>query len=185
MIITLDGLPGSGNTTATENVAKALGYKIVTAGEIFKQFAKDHGVPPGELSKFWDTALGKSPETHHKLDNMQLEKANEAKKKNENVIFNGKLAAFHLKDIADLKIFLTAPLDIRAKRNSGRDNVPFEQTKLEIQKRVDSERTNWKKMYHFDYAADTEYYDFILNTGKLGKEEVSKILVTLIRNWRK
>jgi len=185
MIITIDGLPGSGNTTATEKAAEKLSYKIVTTGEIFKKFAMDNGVAPGELSKFWDTELGKSPETHHKLDQMQIAKAKEAQEKNENVIFNGKLAAYMLRDIAKLKIFLIAPIEVRAKRNSGRDNVPFEQTKEELKKRVEQETENWGKIYGFNYIKDTQYYDFIISTEKLDKQGVCDVITTIIEKWGK
>jgi len=184
MIITLDGMPGSGNTTATEKVAAELNFEIITTGEIFKQFAKDNGVAPGELSKFWDTELGKSPETHYKLDQMQVDNAKKGKEQGKNIIFNGKLAAFHLKDLADLKIFLIAPLDVRAQRNSGRDNVPLEQTKQELQKRMNQETENWGKIYGFNYVKDIEYYDYILNTGKLDKEQVKNVLINIINTYK-
>jgi len=184
MIVTIDGLPGSGNTTATKKVAEVLNFKVITTGEIFKQMALEKGIQPGQLSEFW-AKEGQDKELHNKLDQMQIDKATEAKEKGENVIFNGKLAAFHLRDIADLKIFLVASLDVRAKRNSGRDNVPFEQTKEEIQKRVAQETRNWREIYNFNYIEDTQYYDFILSTEKLDKEGVLNVVKAIIENWRK
>jgi len=181
MIVTLDGLPGSGNTTATQKVAELLKYKVITTGEIWKNMAQKYGVAPENFSDFWKKEGG-GENLHKKIDQMQINKAKEAKEKGEKVILNGKLAAAMLKDIADIKIFLIAPFEVRIKRVMNREKTEYDETKKEIEERFKHEIEDWTKIYGINYT-DQKYYDIILNTGNLNKEQMTKTIANIIKNW--
>jgi len=179
MIVTISGLPGAGDTTVSRLVADKLGYKLVTVGEMFKELAKTHGFENKDLSGFWKTEEGSSESTHHELDDMQKE----AVKNEKDLILNGRMAAFLIQEI-ELKIFLTASLDVRAKRVAQRDNAAVEHIQEEIEKRAEIERSSWKKMYGFDYAADLQAYDVIINTEHWSAEKIAEFIEEMITKKR-
>ena len=51
MIITLGGLPGSGTSTVAKKLADILQLEIVSAGNMFRDMAKEMGISLVELGK--------------------------------------------------------------------------------------------------------------------------------------
>ncbi|MBI1974164.1 cytidylate kinase family protein [Candidatus Micrarchaeota archaeon] len=182
MRITVSGQPGAGSTTTAEILLKRLGnkYKILTMGEIFKQMARERGVSPGELDKFWQTAEGKSERTHHYLDDLTRRMAASEK----DIILNCKLAAFQVPD-ADLKVLLVAPLEVRAERKSKSDNTSYQVALDSLGKREKTERAEWKKMYGYDYISDVEQYDIIINTKTWTAEKVADMILAALESRNK
>lgn len=183
MRITISGQPGAGSTTTATLVQKRLGsgsYKILTMGEICKQMALEKGIPAGELDRWWASEEGKSERTHHYLDGLTRKMAAAEK----DVILNCKLAAFQVPD-ADLKVLLVAPLKVRAERKSKSDKTTYEAAFNSLGNREKMERMEWKRMYGYDYVADVEQYDLIINTGKWNAENVSEIIMHALQNRNK
>jgi CMP/dCMP kinase len=76
-----------------------------------------------------------------------------------------------LTDIGE-KIYLKADLDVRAKRVSIRNNMPYETAK-EIISIKDEETTKlFKRLYGFDIKNDHEIFHKIIDTNSLGKYQV-------------
>ena len=174
MIITVSGEPGAGSTTISRLLAKRLGYRLVTIGELFKELAKEHGMTAENLMEKLQQQPELSQEFHEKVDQKQKELAND-----ENIIFNGKLSAFHIPN-ADLKIFLTASLETRVSFTLIRDRGEAGETRRSITNREKIEREEWKRIYGFDYIADREAYDMIIETGDLNPEEIVENILKLM-----
>ena len=51
MKITISGLPGSGTTTVAKLLAERLGYKLISAGDVFRKLAMERGMTLEEFSK--------------------------------------------------------------------------------------------------------------------------------------
>ena len=152
MIITIGGLPGAGSTTVVEALAKKLKYKTVKVGELWRRIAAEEGISGDEAEKFWKEGAKDPAELkrlHNSLDKMQKDLA----RKEKNTIFNGKLSGFQI-PWADLKIFLVAPLDVRAERTAKREDISAERAAKGIREREEYERKEWKKIYGFDYVLD-------------------------------
>ncbi|MBI4215057.1 cytidylate kinase family protein [archaeon] len=181
MIITVSGQPGAGSTTAAAILQQKLGptYKIITVGELFKKMALEKGIPPAEVEKFWQTEEGKSEKTHHYLDDLTRRTAREEK----DAILNCKLAAFQAQN-ADIKVLLIAPLQVRAERKSKSDMASLEATRKSLSERENIERSEWKRIYGFDYVADLDYYDLVINTKSWGAEKVANIIINALREKR-
>jgi Cytidylate kinase len=47
MRITISGLPGSGTTSLTYHLAEIHRYDVISAGEVFRQMAKERGLSLG------------------------------------------------------------------------------------------------------------------------------------------
>ncbi|MEM0372586.1 MAG: cytidylate kinase family protein [archaeon] len=179
MIITISGEPGAGSTTLAKAVAKRLGYRLLTIGEIHKKIAKKHGM---DIKEYWEHQR-KNPASerrfHEELDAYQKKEA-----KKGNIVVNGKLSAFQIKN-ADLKILIVASLRERAKRTAKRDGGTIKAAEESIKKREKIERRDWKKMYGFDYVKDVKAYDFVIDTTRLNANQTLNTIMDLISKTKK
>ena len=171
MIITISGQPGAGSTTISKSLSKKINYKLITIGEINKQIAREQGMT---IEQFWKH-LEKQPKElekfHKQLDEKQKKLAEE-----DNIILNGKLSAFQIPQ-ANLKILIIAELEIRAQRTMQRDGGLIEQARKKITQREQMERKDWEKIYGFDYIADKEYYNMIIDASELTPEQITKAII--------
>ncbi len=165
MRIVISGKIGSGKTTVAKKLAKKLNYKYISAGEIFRQIAKDKNLSLIELSKLAES----DPSIDFEIDKRQKELS----EKEENIIIDSRLGAWLLN--CDLKVYLIAPLEIRAKRVSVRENVPYEKALKEIVEREKSEMLRYKKYYKID-VNNLEIFDLIINTSKFSPDQICEII---------
>lgn len=174
MIITIDGTSGAGKNYVGERLAKKLGYKFYSMGDLMRNIAKRKEMTLGELQKLRD----KGPEIDRDVDNYQSELGREE----DNFIITGR-PSHHFIPHA-VKLFLRCEPDEAAKRifpdlatnerNEGefRSAEELEQT---IKKRDAEDRKRYAKYYKIDIN-DVTKYDFALNTTRLGKEEAFSIV---------
>ncbi|MEM7825692.1 MAG: cytidylate kinase family protein [Candidatus Aenigmatarchaeota archaeon] len=170
LVIVISGPPGVGTTSVGKEVAKKLKLRFLSPGKTYKSFLKEKEAKAA--LEFWKTRLGKSKKLHESLDKNQIKEA-----KKGNIVITGKLSIYFLKDIANYKIWLEAPLEVRAKRTSQRDKISFEEALKQISERERMERKEWKDIYGFDYFDLKKYADLVLDNSNLTlKETVDKIL---------
>ncbi|MBS7382629.1 MAG: AAA family ATPase, partial [Candidatus Methanomethylophilaceae archaeon] len=102
MRITISGPPGSGKTTACNNLSEALGLKAVVFGKIFREIAAEKNISLIELGAMAE----KDPTIDKGIDERIVEIARE----NEDIILESRLSAYMLKrnDIPAFKIYLYA-----------------------------------------------------------------------------
>ena len=176
MKITIAGEPGAGSTTIAKRIAKKLGYKLITTGEIVKQIAKQENKTIEELWQEQDKNPKKEKQFNKKIDKQQKEQA----KKYKNAIINGKLSAYN-NPKAELKILLIADLKTRARRTTKRDGGTIKKQQQEIEKREKEERKNWKKIYKFDYVKNKNKYDMIIDTTELTPTKITNAITKEIK----
>lgn len=170
IVIAISGPPGVGTSSVAREVAKRLKLRYLSPGKTYKSFL-DEKEAKAALD-FWKTSFGSSKMLHENLDTSQIEEA-----KKGNIVVCGKLSIHFLKDMADYKIWLEAPLEARAKRTAGRDDIPFEEALKEIADREKMERENWKRIYGFDYFEQKKIADLVVDSSELTLEQtVNKIL---------
>ncbi|KYK33383.1 MAG: AAA family ATPase [Theionarchaea archaeon] len=172
MIITVGGFPGSGTTTLSKKLCNAFGLTHVYAGQIFREMAQSKGISLEEFSK-----QAEADETIDlEVDQRQKELAKE------NTVVDGRIAA-HMVE-ADLKIWLSASLDVRVKRVSGREHISYEESLRQVAERETSEKKRYKKYYTIDID-DISVYDLAINTDLWDAEGVFQIVKAAIevREW--
>jgi len=174
MILTISGLHGTGKSTIGKLIAENLGIKYYSTGQAFRDLAKEMNM---SLEEFTDY-VEKNPEIDKKLDEKIIEIA-----KKGNIIIDSQLSAYILESIADFKILLTCPLEIRVKRIAERDNTSYNEKLRETMLREKSELERFKKIYNIaldDQNKNNEMYNIIINTGNLAiKEILQQILLSL------
>jgi len=172
MIVTVGGCPGSGTTTLSEKVSVTFGLTHVYAGQIFREMAAKRGISLKELGE-----LAERDETIDlEVDNRQKELARE------NTVVEGRMAGY-LVD-ADLKIWLSAPLEVRAERVASRESISFTDSLWRITEREKSERKRYKKYYKVEID-DLSVYDLVINTELWDAEGVFQIVraAVEVREW--
>ncbi len=169
MIITVSGSAGSGKTSLAKKLSEKLAFKHISAGQIMRNMAKEKNISLLEFSK----QAEKDSDIDREIDERQKKQAKG------NCIIDGRLSAFFLKP--DYKIYLTAPLDVRAKRLLRRDKCKsFEEAKNGILKRERSELKRYKKIYGINLE-DLSVYDLVLNTENLSEEDTAEIVYNIVK----
>ncbi len=166
MIITIGGLAGSGTTTVSEILSEKMGMPRISAGDIFRKMASEMGMDILTFGKFAE----ENPEIDSEIDRKQSKIA----KKRKNIIIEGRLSAYFVD--AELKIWLMAPLNVRAKRISKREDKPFHIVKKEIKEREKSEAKRYLGIHDIDIR-NMEIYDVIINTYHFNAEKVADIIL--------
>lgn len=170
MIVTISGLIGSGKTTLATALAKKFKLRHVSAGIIFRKMAKERRMTLAEFSKF---AEG-SEEIDREVDARQVQLAQRG-----GAVVDGRLSGWLVKN-ADIKIWLKASLEERAKRVAKRENKSLEAALRETKEREASEARRYKEIYGIDLS-DLSIYDAILNTDIFNAEEVAKIIEAIVK----
>src|SRR5215831_14709468 len=114
MIINLAGDHGAGKSTYAAHLATQMGLRHVSAGILFRKLAEEKGL---SLEQLGQMAL-KDPSIDRMIDERTMSEAEKG-----NVVVDGQLAGWVLKEKADLRIFLMAPDEVRVERIANRDGV--------------------------------------------------------------
>ena len=170
MRVSIGGLPGSGTSTAAYLLAEKTGLEVVSAGEVFRQMAKEQGV---SLAKFGKIAQ-KDENIDRGLDRRMLEIA----KKRDTVILEGRLigALCKKEEIETLAVWLESPRDIRAQRISQREGEDMAKTVQEMAERENSERTRYLRFYGLDME-DPSIYDAVIDSHKHNPPEIVELIM--------
>ncbi len=175
LVIAVSGPPGSGKSTYAKIIAYEFNLKYFSAGTVFRQIAREMNVTFTELHQI-------------AMSNFDIDKRvdetviNEAKKGN--IVIDAHLGAWLLKDIADVKIYVTAPLEIRVARISKRDNISIEDAKKLVKYREEINAKRFKTLYNIDIN-DLSIFDLMINTALWNEEFVASTLINAIKNLNK
>ena len=154
-IIAVSGPHGSGKSTAAKNVAKALNYEYISAGELFRDMAENANMNLEEFSR--------KAELQEEIDKFIDDKTIELGKTKDNIVVDAQLGGWMLKDLADMSVYITAPFETRIERIVQREKKSVEQIRQETMTREESERSRYQKLYNIDIS-DLTIYDIILNS---------------------
>jgi predicted cytidylate kinase len=176
MIISVSGLHGTGKSEIAKLIADRLGILYYSTGQMFRDLAKEKNMTLEEYTNYVEY----HPDIDKELDNKVV---NIAKKGN--IIIDSQLSGYILKSIADFRIHLTCPLELRVKRMSERDQTSFEEKLKETTLREKSELERFKKLYNIDLSdknSINESFDLVINTENLSIEEVLDKILSEVKN---
>jgi cytidylate kinase len=173
LVIALSGFHGTGKSTLARDIAERYELKVISSGMIFRRIASEKGLSLEELSRLAE----ESPEIDYMIDNRLKEFAVEG-----GIVADALLSGWMLRDIADIKIWLNAPLEIRIKRIADRENRDYDEILKETLTREESEIKRFKKYYDIDLN-DLSVYDFIISTHPWRYEHVRNIVFKIIDGY--
>jgi cytidylate kinase len=168
--IAISGKSGCGNSTVSRRVAERLGYRLVNY--TFKDVAEERGISFEEVRRLAE----QDPSIDRDLDRRQVEMAREG-----DTVLASRLAIWKLED-ADLKVYLEAPLPVRAARirqrklAHGREQTDYETILHETEDRDQRDHNRYLKLYGID---NDEYLfaDMVVNAGALHFEEIADQII--------
>jgi cytidylate kinase len=169
VVIAISGLHGAGKTTAARALARKFGLKYVSAGTVFRQMAKEKGMTLDRFSQY----VERHPGIDSQIDSRT---ANVAKK--DGVLIDARLSGWMAKG-ADIRILLTAPLELRVKRIARRERRRFKDVLAETESRERSEARRFKRLYGID-VNDYSGFDIMLNTDRWSVKEMNRILEIVV-----
>lgn len=174
MLVTISGPPGGGKSTVAAALADALDTEHVSGGDIFRATAAERGL---SLSEF-NARAEEDPDIDRELDRRQRERARNA----DNLILESRLSGWMAGDLADLKVWLNAPLDVRASRIAEREDTSVETARAQTAAREESERERYQRYYGIDYS-DRSIYDLGLNTARWDEATTTEFIITAVERY--
>jgi len=175
VVTTFSGLHGAGKSTYARYIADEFDLRYVSAGDLFRQMAHRRGLTLTELTDL----AARDRSIDELLDGTIKREAERG-----SVVLDGQLAGWMAGDLADIKIYLKAPLDIRVARLASRDSLSLDEARVKLLHRENVEMERYKSLYGID-VVDTSIYEVILDTGFLTLESVKKVLKTIVEEYVK
>jgi len=167
LIVTVSGPHGSGKSTYAAKLAGSLALRHVSAGMLFRKLAEEKKV---SLEKFQEMAAA-DPSIDRLVDERTMLEA-----ESDDVVVDGQLAGWVLKEISDLRILLTAPLVVRLERIAARDRISLEEARRQTLHREAVQAERYRTHYGFS-VDDWSIYHLILDTSFGSIEDTAKILL--------
>ena len=166
MRIAISSKSGCGNTTVSTLLSEKLGYPMVNF--TFRQMAQERGVD------FWTFCRMAEDdyEIDRELDRRQVEMAMEQK----DCILASRLAIWMLKE-TDLKVYLTATAETRAKRIYTREGGSLEERYKETVRRDENDTNRYRIIYGIDNSKPEECADLIIATDQRTPEEIVSLII--------
>ena len=163
MLITVSGPAGSGKSTLAASLADSFAYEHVSGGDIFRDIAAERDLTPLELNRL--------AEEEDQIDRDLDRRLRSTARDGENLVLESRLAGWMAAEYADLRIWLDAPLDVRATRIADREEKSVEQAREETRARAESEALRYEEYYGIDID-DLSIYDLVINTARWTPEGV-------------
>lgn len=169
MIITVSGLASTGKTTLAQFLASHYSYEYYPMSKIFREEARKRGISVEELSLSQDRS---------KIDKILDEETKRICETRDNIVIEGRLVAWICRN-AEVRIWLHAPLHVRAKRLSKREHVSYDEALKRLKERDKADRQQYLKLYGIDIT-DLSIYNLIIDTEKHGIESMKSMALEFI-----
>ena len=170
LVIAVSGPPGSGKTTVAKLLAERLNLRYVSIGQLFRELAKRKGMDLVQLSKL--------AEKEHSIDR-ELDALARREAERGNVVIDGHISAWIVRDLADLCVGIIAPFNVRVQRIAQRDGRPLSQVEEETRVREESEARRFREIYGID-VNDLTVFDVVLNSAYFTPEQIVSIVIKVL-----
>lgn len=174
MLITISGPAGSGKSTAAAALADSLGYEHVSGGDIFRELADERGLSALELNK--------QAEEDDSIDRELDQRLRQVAAERDDLVLESRLAGWMAGEHADFRVWLDAPLSVRAERIATREGKSTDLARKETEERAGSEARRYQAYYDIDID-DLSIYDLVLNTARLEPAGVVEAIATVVRAY--
>lgn len=167
--IAISGKSGCGNTTVSRLLAERLGLNFVNY--TFRSIAEEDGLSFEEVCR----RAERSDDDDLRVDRVQVELA-----RKEPCVLGSRLAVWMLKE-ADLKVFLSGSLEIRAGRITKREGGSLEEQLAVTKARDKRDHDRYARLYQIDND-DFSLVDLVVNTNRLDADQVTDIIEAAARS---
>lgn len=166
--VAISGKSGCGNTTVSTLLAEKLGVKLINY--TFRQLAAEKGLTLAQVIE--NARTDDSYDIF--VDNHQVELA-----RAEPCVLGSRLAIWMLEE-ADLKVYLFASDETRAKRILNREGGDLQKIKEFTAMRDSEDTRRYKKIYNIDNN-DYSFSDLIIDTAKFNPEQIVELIIAELK----
>ena len=167
--IAVSGKSGCGNTTVCNLIAKELDLPVINF--TFRSLAQERGIDFKEVLELAAT----DDSWDREVDIRQVKLARES----EGCVIGSRLAIWMLHE-ADLKVYLTATPEVRARRIAKREDDNPEKVAVFTAERDRQDHARYSRIYNID----TDKYDFvdlIIDTNNALPREIADVIIKKAR----
>lgn len=165
--IAISGKSGCGNTTVSRLLAERLDVRLINY--TFHTMAEEQGVSFEQMCR-----MAESDDSWDRyLDRKQVERAMEG-----SCVLGSRLAIWVL-HAADIKVYLTASPDVRARRIQTREGGSLEEVRAATTRRDQRDRSRYLRLYDID-TDSYQFADLVIDTEKYRPDEIVDRIVARI-----
>jgi cytidylate kinase len=174
-VIAISREPGSGGRIVAEGIAERLGYDLFHR-EIIQEMAESADMSSRVLATLDEKGLSVLEDWISELVNERhlwpdqylkhLMKVVGAIGKHGRAVVVGRGATFILPPEQRFSVRMVAPLEVRVKNVASNFDVSLEEARRRVLRTESDRRAFTRKYFHADIA-DPNYYDLVVNTGRL------------------
>jgi len=162
--IAVSGKSGCGNTTVSKIVAEHLGLRFINF--TFRSLAEEKGISLEEVLELAD----KDDWWDREVDNRQVKLAREG-----GCVLGSRLAIWMLDD-ADIKIYLTATPQVRARRINSREGGSLKKVAAFTAERDKHDHARYIRIYNIDND-EYDFADMIIDTDNIKPDAIAKMII--------
>ncbi len=160
--IVISGGIGTGKSTLARNLSHELQWQMISSGEFIRKWHAENNIPIDQPDKI-------PKDIDHQLDYGLQQRM----KEDEGVVFESHLGGWLAKELPDTyKILCTASWEEMMKRAAKRDGQPISEAESYAKKRAETLYAKFKRLYGVEDSFDPSYFDLVVDTTTLTKEEV-------------
>ena len=174
MLITVSGPAGSGKSTLAASLAEQLDIEHVSGGDVFRELASERGLTPLELNR--------QAETDDSIDRDLDQRLRAVARERDALVLESRLAGWMAGDHADVRLWLDAPLSVRAERIADREQKTVQTAREETEARAQSEALRYREYYDIDID-DLSIYDLVVNTARWSPAGVRELVLTAVDSY--
>ena len=174
MLITVSGPAGSGKSTLAASLAEQLDIEHVSGGDVFRELASERGLTPLELNR--------QAEADDSIDRDLDRRLRAVARERDALVLESRLAGWMAGDHADVRLWLDAPLSVRAERIADREQKTVQTAREETEARAQSEALRYREYYDIDID-DLSIYDLVVNTARWSPAGVRELVLTAVDSY--
>ena len=174
MLITVSGPAGSGKSTLAASLAEQLDIEHVSGGDVFRELASERGLTPLELNR--------QAEADDSIDRDLDRRLRAVARERDALVLESRLAGWMAGDHADVRLWLDAPLSVRAERIADREEKTVQTAREETEARAQSEALRYREYYDIDID-DLSIYDLVVNTARWSPAGVRELVLTAVDSY--
>jgi cytidylate kinase len=174
MLITVSGPPGSGTSTIADRLAAELGHEHVSGGDVFRALADEEGLSLAELNARAEEDDSIDRDLDRRLRRTAIER--------DDVVLESRLSGWMAGEYADLRVWLDAPVSVRAERIAEREDKSPAAARAETEQREASEHARYEAYYGIDFT-ERSIYDLSVNTARWDEAGVLAIIAAAVERY--
>ena len=172
LVITVAGPHGSGRTTQAKRLADVFKLRYVSTGTLFRERAQRLRVSLEEMTRI--------AAEDDSFDRFLDDRAKQETRKGR-VVLDATLSGW-VAENPDIRIYLTAPLDVRIRRIAEREGREVSEVEKETRLREETEADRFRRYYAYNLA-NLAIYDVVLNTALADADGVANILKNVVEEY--